>query len=64
MCLLKAYVEKDGKKELVASDVTFIYVKDGEIRLKKLKGLEELVLENVRLSYLDALNSVVIFESI
>ncbi len=63
MCLLKAYVERDGKRELIASDVAFIYVKDGEVRLKKLKDLEELVLKNVRLSALDALNSIVIFES-
>ncbi|RLG40962.1 MAG: hypothetical protein DRO05_05130 [Thermoproteota archaeon] len=63
MCLLKAYVERDGKRELIASDVAFIYVKDGEVRLKKLKDLEELVLENVRLTALDALNSIVIFES-
>ena len=63
MCLLKAYVERDGKRELIASDVAFICVKDGEVRLKKLKDLEELVLKNVRLSALDALNSIVIFES-
>lgn len=62
MCLLKAYVEKDGKRRLVAKDVALIYAKNGEFRLKNLKDMEEIVLEDVRLSTLDALNSIVIFE--
>ena len=62
MCLLKAYLEEDGARRLVAVDVAFIKSEDGGLRLRTVEQGEDVFLENVELLMLDALNSVVILK--
>jgi hypothetical protein len=60
MCLLKVYLDEEGERKLIAKDVALV-VREG--RGFKLLGLEledEVKLEEVDVSRIDTLNSVMI----
>jgi predicted RNA-binding protein len=38
MCLSKAYIEKDNKKEFLMTDIASVKVEDGKVILKSLFG--------------------------
>ena len=48
MCLSKAFVEKDGKRELLLEEVTSLEVKDDKLLLKTLLGEQKEIEANIR----------------
>ena len=48
MCLSKAYVEKDGERELLMEEVASLDIKDGKLRLKNLFGKEREIDASIR----------------
>ena len=61
MCLLKAYLEENNMRRIIASEVLFIYAEDWGFRLKTMDRKEEVTLKNVMVSRIDALNSTITF---
>lgn len=62
MCLLKVYLEEDRVRKLIARDVALI-VKEGNIVSLKSIELEEVAtLEEVDVSLIDTLNSIMILK--
>ena len=48
MCLSKAYIEKDGKKEFLMTDIASVKVEDGSLILKSLFGEKKEVAAIIR----------------
>ncbi len=62
MCLLKVYLEEDTDRKLIAKEV-FLILKEGNIVSLKSMELETVVtLEEVDVSSIDTLNSVMILK--
>ncbi|MFW6117152.1 MAG: CooT family nickel-binding protein [Thermoproteota archaeon] len=63
MCLLKAYLEKGENKELIAEDVAFVVRERNKVKLRNIDLRDIATLEDVDLSSIDTLNSVMILKS-
>lgn len=62
MCLLRVYLETGSSgKKLIAQDVSFILHEKGRVTVKDIE-FKEIFLENVEISVVDALNSVLILK--
>ena len=48
MCLSKAYVDRDGKRELLLEEVVSIKVNDGKLLLRTLFGEQKEIGANIR----------------
>ena len=48
MCLSKAYIEKDNKKEFLMNDITSVKVEDGKVILKSLFGEKKEIVAAIR----------------
>lgn len=48
MCLSKAYVEKDGKKEFLMTDISSVKVEGGKLILKSLFGEKKEITATIR----------------
>ena len=48
MCLSKAYIEKDGKKEFLMTDIASIKVEGGKLILKSLFGEKKEINASIR----------------
>lgn len=48
MCLSKAYVEKDGKKEFLMTDISSVKVEGGKLILKSLFGEKKEINASIR----------------
>lgn len=64
MCLLKIYVNdaRNGGRRLVAENVALIAADRGCIKILNVDA-EERILPNMKISLIDALNSIVVIES-
>ncbi|MBW1669763.1 MAG: CooT family nickel-binding protein [Deltaproteobacteria bacterium] len=60
MCLIKVYLGKGEDKELVAEDVAFVVKEEDKIVLRSLDFEDTSTLDGVDISFLDALNSVMV----
>ena len=48
MCLSKAYLDKSGRRELLAEDVASVEVRDGKLLLKTLFGEQQEVTASIK----------------
>ena len=48
MCLSKAYVDRDGDRELLMEEVTSLNIEDGRLLLRTLFGEQKQVEANIR----------------
>jgi predicted RNA-binding protein len=62
MCLLKVYLEKGDSKSLIAKDVALVVREGSGIKLRSLELMDIVSLENVNISLIDTLNSVMILK--
>jgi len=62
MCLLKVYLEKGDSKRLIAKDVALVFREGSGIKLRSLELMDVVSLEEVNISLIDTLNSVVILQ--
>lgn len=62
MCLSKAWVNRDGERELLMEDVAFIEVEGGKLLLKTLFGEQREVEANIK--KIDFLNHNIILENL
>lgn len=60
MCLAKAYLEKNGERELILESVALVETKGKKLRLSSLFGEEKEI--EARIREVDFENSKVIFE--
>lgn len=60
MCLLKVYSEEEGGRRLVAKDVALVVKEDSGFKLIGLELVGGVALEDVEVSRIDTLNSVMI----
>jgi len=61
MCLSKAYVEKNGKRELLMEGIVSIEVEDGKLKLKTLFGEQKEIVANI--SEVDFLSHSILLEN-
>jgi hypothetical protein len=60
MCLLKVYLESENSgRRLIAKDVALVSWGRGEVRVKNI-DFEEIVLKDVDIVLVDALNSILV----
>jgi predicted RNA-binding protein len=62
MCLLKVYLEKGSDRRLIAEDVALVVREGSGIKLRSLELMDEVSLEDVDISLIDTLNSVMILK--
>jgi predicted RNA-binding protein len=62
MCLLKVYLEKGDSKRLIAKDVALVVREGSGIKLRSLELMDMVSLEEVNISLIDMLNSVMILK--
>ena len=62
MCLLKVYLDKRGDRKLIAEDVALVVREGNRIKLRSLELMDVVSLEEVDISLIDTLNSVMIFK--
>jgi predicted RNA-binding protein len=62
MCLLKVYLEKRGSRRLIAEDVALAVREGSGIKLRSLELMDAVSLEEVYVSLIDTLNSVMILK--
>jgi len=62
MCLLKVYLEKGGSRELIAEEVALVVREGSGIKLRSLELMDVVSLEDVDVSLIDTLNSVMILK--
>jgi len=62
MCLLKVYLEKGGGRRLIAEDVALVVREGSGIKLRSLELMDVILLEEVDISLIDTLNSVMILK--
>lgn len=48
MCLSKAYIDRNGKRELLVEEVAFVQVKNGKLLLNTLFGEQKEVKASIR----------------
>jgi predicted RNA-binding protein len=62
MCLLKVYLEKGGNRRLIAEDVALAVREGSGIKLRSLELMNAVSLEEVDISLIDTLNSILILK--
>ena len=62
MCLSKAYVDKNGKRELLMEEVASLEVVDGRLLLKTLFGERKEMVANIK--QIDFLTHSILLESL
>jgi len=62
MCLLKVYLDKRGDRKLIAEDVALVVREGNRIKLRSLELMDVVSLEEVDISLIDTLNSVMILK--
>jgi predicted RNA-binding protein len=62
MCLLKVYLEKGNDRRLIAEDVALVVREGSRIKLRSLELMDMVTLEEVDISLIDTLNSVMILK--
>jgi len=62
MCESNVYLERDGKEELVASEVAYLTVENGKIILLDINS-KRIELENVVIKYIDFLKHKVVLRA-
>ena len=62
MCLLKVYLEKGNDRRLIAEDVALVVREGSRIKLRSLELMDLVTLEEVDISLIDTLNSVMILK--
>ena len=60
MCLIKVYLSKGEDKELVAEDVAFAVKERDKVVLRSLDFEDTSTIEDVDISYLDMVNSIMV----
>lgn len=63
MCLLKVYLEKEGEKKFIAKDIASVIKEENMIKLYKIETENVINLENVDISSIDTINSIMIVKS-
>ena len=48
MCLSKAYVDKNGKRELLVADIASVKIEDKKLLLRTLFGEQKEIVANIR----------------
>ena len=64
MCLLTVYLEADSDKKLIANDVALIYKEGNTVSLKSIELETVATLEQVDVTSIDTLNSILTLKSI
>ena len=64
MCLLKVFLEAESDRKLIASDVALIYKEGTSITLKSIELKSIATLEQVDITSIDTLNSILILKSV
>ena len=62
MCLLKVYLEKGSDRRLIAEDVALAVREGSRIKLRSLELMDMVTLEEVDISLIDTLNSVMVLK--
>ena len=62
MCLLKVYMDRRNGQNLVAEEVAFVTREGNKLKLQKLESRDHVVLEDVYVSSIDTLNSVMVLK--
>lgn len=62
MCLLKVYMDRRNDQNLVAEEVAFVTREGNKLKLQKLESMDHVVLEDVYVSLIDTLNSVMVLK--
>ena len=62
MCLSKAYIDKNGERELLVEEVASVEVKDGKLLVKTLFGEEKEVEANIR--EINFVNNSIVLENV
>jgi predicted RNA-binding protein len=62
MCLMKVYLDKEGERRLIAKDVALVVREGSGIKLRSLELMDVVSLEEVDISLIDTLNSVMIIK--
>jgi len=60
MCLSKAYIDRDGKMELLSEEIVSIEIEKGDVLLKELFGEQKVIRANIK--EIDFLNGKIILE--
>jgi predicted RNA-binding protein len=62
MCLLKVYMDRRNGQNLVAEEVAFVTREGNKLKLQRLESRDHVVLEDVYVSLIDTLNSVMVLK--
>lgn len=62
MCLLKVYLKKGSDRRLIAEDVALVVKEGDRIKLRNLELTDVVTLEEIDISLIDTLNSVIILK--
>jgi len=62
MCLLKVYLKKGNDRRLIAEDVALVVREGNRVKLRSLELMDVVTLEEVDISLIDTLNSVMILK--
>jgi hypothetical protein len=62
MCLLKVYMDRRNDQSLVAEEVAFVTREGNKLKLQRLESMDLVVLEDVYVSLIDTLNSVMVLK--
>jgi hypothetical protein len=63
MCLLKVYLEEENEKKFIAKDIALVIKEENMIKLYKLETEDVINLENIDISSIDTINSIMIIKS-
>ena len=63
MCLLKVYLEEGSEKKFIAKDIALVVKEENMIKLYKLETEDIINLENIDISSIDTINSIMIIKS-
>lgn len=62
MCLLKVYLEEGNNRKLITENIALISKEGNTIKLHKLETGDVINLENIDISLIDTLNSIMIIK--
>ena len=62
MCLLKVYLDEESERRLIAKDVALVVREGNGIKLRSLELKDMVTLQEVDISLVDTLNSIIILK--
>jgi predicted RNA-binding protein len=62
MCLLKVYLDDGAERRLIAEDVALVVREGNGVKLRSLELMDVVTLEEVNISLIDTLNSVMVLK--